>query len=287
MFLVANMAEPLLAESDQARVEPAPEILPPISPDHSPLPIPINPGINFNSYDSDNMFPVDIIPGDSIPPNIVSLDTKTAQEPTNNKAESSIEQATVDVDPDHSPPSCNSDISTTGKKLRREQGEQCAPPGRYLPFTGESPSKKDTDQSPQPEPKITEEEIKRIFKDDQTWLKNDVPSPFDPYWRNPEATPCINTPGRPISACCLGPPRTRRRFSMSFIDMENCQVYIAARPLCMDPLIAAVAQFCCGKIDFTVQTVMGFLGRDCVQMGRQLRWEFDGFSPFEGGGTLP
>lgn len=295
-FSVVTIAEMLLTESDQAR--------PPTSPNNSPLPIQITPDIiSFNSYDSGNIFPIDTNPVASTPNGILSLDLNIAREPSNDKTESNVEPATVDADPDHSLPSCNLVSATSGRKLRREQEEQCVPSATTVPFrtqmknlihqvfglVGEDPSENDTDQKENPPRPLTETEKKRIHQEDKAWEEKNEIGADGPYWN-----PCLwRNPKRPNALCCLGPSQRRtelqKRAQPIIIDMKNCEVYFLPRPMCKDPLIVHSGRYCCFRIDSFAPTGLGYMGLDCVPAFAE--WRFDGISPFEllegGGGTLP
>lgn len=296
-FSVATIAEMLLTESDQAR--------PPTSLKNSPLPIPITPDIinNFNSYGSGSIFPIDTNPVASTPNGILSLKSNMiAQEPSNDNTESNVEPATIDADPDHSLPSCNSVGAASGRKLRREQGEQCVPGATSVPFrtwteniinnvfglVGEDSSEDHTNQRENPPRVLTEEEKKRIHQEDKAWQDKNEVGADGLYWN-----PCLWTnPERPNALCCLGPSQLRtglqKRTQPNVIDMENCEVYFFPRPICKDPLIVNSGRYCCFRIDFLAPTGLGYKGLDCVPAFAGLR--FDGISPFglEGEGrTLP
>lgn len=286
MFFIAMMAERLLAES---------EFVPLISSDTSLSPVPITPDINPNWYDSGNMFPVDINPVASTQTEILPLDSEIAQEPSNDQAESSMEAATVDIDPDHSPSLCNLASMTTGRKLRREQGKQCVPNFTpHNPLVGGDQPKKGTDQGGKPGRQLTEDEMIWIYEDDLNWLNNDRIHPHDPYWASPEAEPCkLRNPQRPVSLCCMGPSKVRtglQKRAPTIIDMNNCNVYLVPRPWCTDPLLREYGHYCCFKIDFGKPTFKGYLGRDCVPMlPSWYYWLFDGISPagLGGGAAVP
>lgn len=230
LFHVAIMAELVLTESDQANVA---VLVPPTPPDNSPFPIPITPDFDLDSYDSGSMFPVDMNPVTSTPTGALSLDSKIAQEPNNVNMESSIKPAINDAnkfDSDHSLSSCDSVSTTTGRKLRRDQAEQCVPrespghPGSPVPsqstvngfldqlkllFGGDSPQtdspqtdslqtdnpqtdnpQTDTTQTQKPKGELSEGQMRRIYQIDMAEMQRLLIRPEDPYWQSPEANPC-------------------------------------------------------------------------------------------------
>lgn len=276
LFYVAIMAELVLTESDQAN---AAGLVPLTPPNNSPVPIPITPDFDFNSYDSGSMFPVDMNPVASTPTGVLSLDSKIAQEPSSDNTESSIEPAINDAnkfDSDYSLSSCNSVSKTSSRKLRRDQAKQCVP--REPPGPPESP---DTTQTQNPPGELTDGQMRRIFQKDISEMQRLQIRPDDPYWQTPEVNPCgRRNLDRPRSLCCLGPayPRTasQKRDLASVVDVDNCLVYILIRPFCKSAL-GTRGHFCCHDLDLGRRTFRGYTGRDCVPMW--INGRFDGLDP--------
>lgn len=285
LFSVA-IAEQSLTGPDQASV---PEIMPPTLPD-SAFPIALTPYNDFTSNDLKNVdpdIPNAVLTTNQFSPETFSFksdafssDLKIAQNPSNNDLglESTVEPATLpQTDADHSDPSCNSVITTTGRKLRRQE---CGL-WRYRVndfinnlFGGDDTQTQTTSRA-NPKGALSKEDVdenNRIWDADQEDMQKLDNNPADPAWwsnRGGENACTLKTrKARTHAACCLGPPIIRlssaqQKRAEPIVDMQNCVPFISVRTACL----AVSRQFCCFLLDMTIVQPWGYLGRDCKNMG--------------------
>lgn len=190
--------------------------------------------------------------------------------------------ANAQTDPDYSLTLCNSVSTTTGRKLRRQQGGACLP-GRtrinQSPYplvdpsgdTTTSGSDQDTD-SKQP---LTPEEERRnddISRRDKMWM-NERTEDQRIYVTKPskEDQECRkNDPKRPKALCCVGPPSLQRwlpKRDTTAGDIENCLPEILGRPFCAEAAdLNLPIYYCCARLDLRFWNRWGWLGRNCKQM---------------------
>ncbi|MCJ1271304.1 hypothetical protein MMC22_011204 [Lobaria immixta] len=168
----------------------------------------------------DSSLPIAIIPGISdglgnmAQPNIFSLDSNIAQEPSNGM---NVEPATLNPDSqnnlEHSDSSCNPMSTATGRKVRRLPN--CLPPGTSLPSP--EPLRDETESLFEGTfdpglPETEEMANDRLMKYDEQVMSQFDMDPKGPLLRTQkDAEKCCKKQDffRTKPACCLGPPRER------------------------------------------------------------------------------
>lgn len=292
LFSVA-IAELLLAEADQNQAT-VPEFLPPTFP-NSPVPVPSAPNIDSESNDNINPIESDLVastsqsPFETFPftPAMFSPDSNVVSTPRNDMGiGSGLKPATLvaslQTDPDPSDASCSSVGMATGRKLRRQT---CRPRGAgikriisfFMDFFRSHPPKQPTTSRGDPEGALLDFKTgnDRIFEEDNKqmdqWLLGDPvnPSLWKSYREAGQRCAQAN-PKRMIAACCTGPPASlyqqQKRAETPGVDMQNCELFLDARPLCV--AIGLAQGYCCKYLDLWTPTDWGYMGRDCKQFGR-------------------
>ena len=146
-------------------------------------------------------------------------------------------------------PSCVSVSMAAGKKLRRQV---CRPQGMgikriinfFVDFFRSHPPKQPTTLREDPQGLLPDAKTgnDRIFEEDNKqmnqWLQDAPvnPSLWNSYREAGQGRAHAN-PNRMIAVCCLGPPASlyqqQKRAETPGIDMQNCELFLDIRPLCV------------------------------------------------------